>query len=75
MTKKSGGKGRVKKLKLKKETVRDLSVKGGSKAVKGGGSADIARICGPTFGCATAAYTNCNVSCLAVCGGGRLIGG
>ena len=34
---KSGGKGGVKKLKLKKETIRDLDVKSKAKEVKGGG--------------------------------------
>ena len=63
----------ARKLKLKKETVKDLEARGKTGKVKGGAvtlSCQVGGICGPTLGCATAAYTNCNVSCVAVCGGG-----
>ena len=58
------------KLKLKKESLKDLDTQRNAGKVKGGGTLNAGRICGPTQQCGTAAYTNCNVSCIAVCGGG-----
>ena len=41
----TGGKGKVKNLKLKKETVRDLDAKGKGKDIKGGVIATVAYTC------------------------------
>jgi len=41
----TGGKGKVKNLKLKKETVRDLDAKGKGKDIKGGMIATVAYTC------------------------------
>ena len=49
-----------KKLKLKKEIIKDLEVKGKGKKVKGGNTAL----------CVGVTQTNCNVSCVMVCAGG-----
>ena len=56
MTKKASRKGSVKKLKVKKETLKDLDAKGKEKAVKGGywnpsPSAPCSMSCGVTCGC------------------------
>jgi len=65
---KGAGKGSVEKLKLKKETLRNLDVKDKARGVKGGGTI-VGNTAGATCVC-TARATNCNVSCVAVCGGG-----
>jgi hypothetical protein len=60
----------ARKLKLKKESLKDLDARRKAGRVKGGGaSLGFGVIC-QSQGCATALYTNCNVSCIAVCGGG-----
>lgn len=65
-----GGAKRTRKLKLKKESLKDLDTRRNAGKVKGG-ALTVVGICGPTAACAaSAAYTNCNVSCVAVCGGG-----
>jgi hypothetical protein len=66
----------AKKLKLNKETIRDLDSKGKAGQVKGGGtllSCQAGQVCF-TQGCATALFTNCLVSCNAVCGVGPMRG-
>jgi hypothetical protein len=75
MTKKKGP-GQTRKLKLKKETLKDLDVSRG-KRIKGG-AVTVGGICGPTVAATcwcTAAATNCKLSCLAVCGGGGTLKG
>jgi hypothetical protein len=63
--------GRSRKLRLKRESLKELDARRGAGKVKGGGATVVVgAICGPTQGCATAAYTNCNLSCVAACGGG-----
>jgi hypothetical protein len=72
MTTKKKGSGQARKLKLKKETLKDLDASRG-KRIKGGAvSAEAGVVChtvAATCFC-TAAATNCKVSCVAVCGGG-----
>ena len=72
MTSKKTVRGKGRKLRLKKESLKDLDARRGEK-IRGAGFLSAAgMLCGATQGCATAQYTNCNVSCVAVCGGGNL---
>lgn len=67
---KTSAKGKSRKLRLKKESLRDLDAPRKTRRVKGGGATAAAGMICFTQACATAAYTNCNLSCVAVCGGG-----
>jgi len=67
MTSRRGkGKEQVKKLKLKKETIRDLDVKRTAKKVKGG---KVVEYTPPSLTCVCtwAATCNCTVTCLYTC--------
>lgn len=53
------GKGKVRSLKLKKQTLKDLDAKGKSRAVRGGAVAGTIIVC-------TAIYSSCPKACGAV---------
>jgi len=68
--KKTAGKGRARKLKLKKETIKDLDARGKTERVKGGlmtAATDVAcsrGACGPTWGATcTCGCKDTDISC------------
>ena len=63
--KKTTGSRAGRKLRLKKDTIRDLDARGESKELKGGNTGFATCLC-------TAGATNCKLSCVAVCGGGSV---
>ncbi|HEX7253364.1 MAG TPA: hypothetical protein VF376_10825 [Thermoanaerobaculia bacterium] len=65
MTAKPRGKGKIKKLKLKKETLKDLDVNRTAKKVKGGVIIELSRM--PTCVACTLDSCACTIGCTHTC--------